>query len=132
VPKPQIPKFWRDWLYELNPFTRISGMIVTELHGREIRCAESEFVTFNPPPAQNCGSYMEKYFQNGGLGYLAQNATSTCQFCSYKTGEDFYTPLGLSYDNRWRDSGIYASFIASNLVILFIAVSNYFPRKGYV
>ena len=40
IPKPQIPKFWRVWLYELDPFTRlIGGMVVTELHGRPVQCA---------------------------------------------------------------------------------------------
>ena len=99
-------------------------MIVTELHGRQIRCQEFEFVTFNAPPPRTCGSYMENYFRHGGLGYLTDNATTTCRFCTYKTGDDFYTPLGLSYHNRWRDLGVYASFIASNLIILFIAVSG--------
>jgi len=23
IPKPQIPKFWRAWLYQLDPFTRL-------------------------------------------------------------------------------------------------------------
>ena len=128
IPKPQIPKFWRDWLYELNPFTRLSGMIVTELHGRQIRCQESEFVNFNALPPQTCGSYMDSYFRNGGLGYLADNTTTSCQFCTYKTGDDFYTLLGLSYHSRWRDLGVYASFIASNLIILFIAVSGTIQR----
>ena len=28
IPKPQIPKFWRAWLYQLDPFTRlIEGMV---------------------------------------------------------------------------------------------------------
>ena len=122
VPKPQIPKFWRDWLYELNPFTRLSGMIVTELRGRKIHCIESELLTYSAPLAQTCGSYMESYFQNGGLGYLEENTTTLCKFCAFKMGDDFYTPLGLSYDRRWTDLGIYACFIFSNLVILFIAV----------
>ncbi|KAL9099379.1 MAG: hypothetical protein Q9187_009506, partial [Circinaria calcarea] len=35
VPEPSIPRFWREWLYPLNPFTRlIGGMVVTELEGR--------------------------------------------------------------------------------------------------
>lgn len=28
IPEPQMPKFWRSWLFQLNPFTRmISGMV---------------------------------------------------------------------------------------------------------
>jgi len=32
IPYPAMAKFWRSWIYELNPFTRaISAMISTEL-----------------------------------------------------------------------------------------------------
>ena len=31
----------------------------------------------------------------------------------------------MSFDNRWRDLGIFAAFIVSNLIILFLAVSEY-------
>ena len=28
IPRPQIPKFWRAWLYQLDPFTRLIGGMV--------------------------------------------------------------------------------------------------------
>ena len=31
IPKPQIPKFWRAWLYQLDPFTRLIGGMVSFL-----------------------------------------------------------------------------------------------------
>ena len=35
IPAQQMPAFWRAWLYQLAPFTRlVSGSVVTELHGR--------------------------------------------------------------------------------------------------
>ncbi|KAA8576817.1 hypothetical protein EYC84_006868 [Monilinia fructicola] len=47
IPKPQIPKFWRAWLYQLDPFTRlIGGMVVTELQGREVKCTSAELNRF--------------------------------------------------------------------------------------
>lgn len=121
IPKPQIPKFWRAWLYQLDPFTRlIGGMVVTELHGREVVCTNQEYNTFPAPSRQDCGSYMEPFFRNGGAGYLAKNATDLCQYCAYKVGDQFYEPLGFSFDNRWRDLGIFAAFIVSNLFFLFL------------
>ena len=48
---------------------------------------------------------MSNFFASGGPGYLAENATEACRYCAYKVGEQFYEPLGLSYDNRWRDLG---------------------------
>lgn len=127
IPKPQIPKFWRAWLYQLDPFTRlIGGMVVTELQGREVKCTASELNHFNAPSGQTCGEYMENFFSSGGIGYIVNNATSACEYCAYKYGEQFYEPLGLEFGHRWRDLGIFLAFIGSNLIILFMAVSTPF------
>jgi len=125
IPQPEIPGFWRAWLYQLDPFTRlIGGMVVTELHDRPVECTPTEFNSFTAPPGHDCGSYMAPFFAAGGAGYLANNATSDCQYCAYKVGDQFYDPLGYSFENRWRDLGILAAFIGSNLIILFAAVSS--------
>ncbi|PQE05366.1 ABC transporter protein [Rutstroemia sp. NJR-2017a BVV2] len=127
IPKPQIPKFWRAWLYQLDPFTRlIGGMVVTELNGRTVKCADAELNRFSAPSGQTCGEYMEKFFASGGPGYIVNNATSACEYCAYKFGEQFYEPLGFEFSNRWRDLGILIAFIGSNLVILFLGVSFFF------
>jgi len=127
IPKPQIPRFWRSWLYPLDPFTRlVSGMVVTELQGRPVVCSQGELNTFNAPSGQTCGEYMAPFFKRGGAGYIVNNATSVCEYCAYKSGEQFYTGLGLDFNDRWRDLGIYAAFIGINLVLLFIGVST--PR----
>jgi ATP-binding cassette subfamily G (WHITE) protein 2 (SNQ2) len=130
IPKPQIPGFWRAWLYQLNPMTRlVGGMIVTELHDRKVVCTPVELNTFNAPEGQNCGDYMSDYFKSGGPGYILDNATDLCQYCAYKVGDQFFEPLGLSFSNRWRDLGIMAAFIGSSLMLLFTAVSPSFPAS---
>jgi ATP-binding cassette subfamily G (WHITE) protein 2 (SNQ2) len=125
IPKPQIPGFWRAWLYQLDPFTRlIGGMLVTELHDRPVVCRPEEYNRFTAPPGQTCGEYMQAFFQASGPGYLLNNATDQCEYCAYKVGDQFYSPLGLDYANRWRDLGIFAAFIGSNLIILFVGVCS--------
>jgi ATP-binding cassette subfamily G (WHITE) protein 2 (SNQ2) len=125
IPRPQMPGFWRAWLYQLDPFTRlIGGMVVTELHERSVHCTSAEYNSFSAPAGQDCGSYMSKFFSAGGPGYIASNLTDACQYCAYKVGDQFYEPLGYDFKYRWRDLGILASFIASNLILLFIAVSS--------
>ncbi|AEO59095.1 hypothetical protein MYCTH_2307069 [Thermothelomyces thermophilus ATCC 42464] len=122
IPAPQMPAGYRTWLYELNPFTRlISGMVVTALHGTPVQCAPEELNAFSAPANMTCGEYMQPFFDRGGPGYLVNNATQDCQYCAYKVGDEFYGPLGLSFDNRWRDLGIYVAYIGSNLIILFVA-----------
>jgi ATP-binding cassette subfamily G (WHITE) protein 2 (SNQ2) len=103
IPEPQIPAFWRAWLFQLDPFTRlIGGMVVTELHGRPVVCAPSELNHFNAPAGQKCGEYMNEFFTVGnGAGYIVDNATSACSYCAYKvchqlaTYIDNYSVYGL-------------------------------------
>lgn len=125
IPAPQMPAFWRAWLYQLDPFTRLIGaMVPTALHGLEVRCKKSELNPFTAPDGQTCGEYMAAFFQQGAPGYLVSNSTQNCEYCAYKVGDEFYAPLNMSYSNRWRDMGIFIAFVGSNLFILFMAVSN--------
>lgn len=124
IPAPRMPKFWHAWLYQLDPFTRlIGGMATTALHDMPVRCRQSELNTFTAPAGQNCGDYMEGFFSAGGIGYLVDNATSNCEYCAYSVGDDYYKTLGMSFDHRWRDLGIYLAFFGSNVIILILAVS---------
>ena len=69
IPRDQIPKFWRSWLYELDPFTRlIGGMVVTELHDRAVKCKAEELNWFDPPQGMDCGGYMKDFFGSGDWG----------------------------------------------------------------
>jgi len=128
IPKPNIPKFWRYWLYEINPISRlVSGMVVTELHGAPVRCTEWEFNTFTPPAGETCESYAAE-FMSYAPGYLrnaSETAKGVCQYCAFKVGDEFYNTLQFSFDNRWRDFRIFLAFVVSNLAILFMA-SRYF------
>lgn len=63
---------------------------------------------------------MQAFFDRGGPGYIVDNATSFCEYCAYKVGDEYYEPLGLDFGNRWRDLGIFAAFSLSNLVLLFV------------
>ncbi|KAF7560816.1 hypothetical protein G7046_g3310 [Stylonectria norvegica] len=122
IAPPQMPGFWRAWLYQLDPFTRlIGGMVTTALHNVAVVCKPSELNVFTAPDSMNCGDYMKPFFERGGPGYIVNNLTQSCEYCAYSVGDEFYEPLNLSYSNRWRDLGIYAAFVGSNLIILFMA-----------
>ena len=127
IPMPQMPHFWRAWLYELDPFTRlIGGAVTTALDGLPVNCRPEELNAFNAPAGTTCGEYMQDFFSNGGVGYIVDDNATRCEYCAYRVGNQFFEPLGFRFDNRWRDLGIFAAFIGSNLIILFIAVSILF------
>ena len=132
VPKPNIPKFWRAWLYQLDPFTRlVGGMVVTELHGAPVKCSSHEYNAFPIPDGETCGGYAAKFMEMAP-GYIRDlNATGSCDYCAFSVGDEFFGPLGLNFGDRWRDLGILVAFIGSNLVILFLAVSFPVPRLLY-
>lgn len=126
IPGPQMPAFWRTWLFQIDPFTRlIGGTVSTALDSLPVICAPSELNSFVPPADQTCGEYMSAFFARGGPGYVVDpNATDVCDYCAFSVGNQFFEPLGFRFANRWRDFGILTAFIGSNLVILFLAVSR--------
>jgi hypothetical protein len=135
IPAPRMPKFWHAWLYQLDPFTRlIGGMVTTALHDLPVHCTSSELNAFTAPDGQTCGEYMEGFFNAGGIGYIVDNTTSNCEYCAYSVGDEYYSTLGMSFDHRWRDLGIYIAFFVSNVIILISAVcfvSFYLPLCTY-
>jgi len=121
IPYPALAKAWR-WMYQLTPYTRLlSPMLSTELHGLQITCASDEFAVFNPPSGQTCSQYAGPFVNTFG-GYLNNpNATTQCQYCQYKVGDEYFTPLNISFGNRWRDAFLIFAFFIFNMVMTIIA-----------
>jgi ATP-binding cassette, subfamily G (WHITE), member 2, SNQ2 len=131
IPRPSMPAFWGSWLNPLDPMTRlVSGMMSTELHDLPVQCAQHELAIFEPPAGETCFQYAATFLKTA-TGYVANpNATSACGYCTYKVGDGYLANLGFSWDDRWKELGIFACFIGSNLVILALAARflNYAKR----
>ena len=122
IPYPDIGEWARTWLYYLDPFTRVMGaMISTELHGLKIECKSNEFSVFEPPEGQTCSAWANEFVSAFG-GYLDNaNDTSACRYCPYSVGEDFFVPLKIRYDDRWRDAFVLFGFFIFNFILVVIA-----------
>ncbi|KAF5312934.1 hypothetical protein D9619_002752 [Psilocybe cf. subviscida] len=122
IPYPTMNSFWRSWLYQLDPYTRtLASMVSTELHGLIIRCKSDEFSVFDPPSGQTCSAWAQSFVDTFG-GYLDNPLeTAACRYCQYAIGDQFYTPLNISFSNRWRDAFILFSFFVFNLLVTIIA-----------
>ncbi len=88
-----------------------------DVSGLVIKCQSDEFAIFNPPSGETCQQWAGAFVDANG-GYLNNpNATSSCQYCQYSVGDEYYTPLNISFDNRWRDAFIlFAYFSMFNFV----------------
>jgi len=122
IPYPTLESFWRSWMYQLTPYTRtLSAMLSTELHGLAIQCQSDEFSVFSPPSGQTCQKWAGAFVSAAG-GYLNNpNATTSCQYCEYSVGDEFFTPLNISYGNRWRDVWILFAYFVFNVIVTIIA-----------
>ena len=81
----------------------------------QISCSSVEFIKINPPSGQTCVQYLNKFIDMNG-GYLTNpNATSQCNFCQYRTTDQFLQSRNVFYDNRWRSLGIFIGFTAFNV-----------------
>lgn len=81
----------------------MAGLVVTELHDLPIYCNAGEFRQFRPPAGQTCIQWAGAFVARAG-GYLQDEAaTDVCNYCQYRVGDEFYAPLGITFDQRWRD-----------------------------
>jgi len=117
-----LAKFWRSWLYQLTPYTRVlSAMLSTELKGLEITCVDDEFTVFDPPSGQTCMEWAGA-FMNAVGGYVDNpDDTSGCRYCQYRFGDQFFTSLNINFSNRWRDAFLILAYFAFNIAVTIVA-----------
>lgn len=119
ISKSAMPKFWRKWMYELNPLTRVvSGYLVNEMHDLVVTCAPEEYYVFVPAQNQTCNQWAGAFIQRSGGYLLDPNAVSSCSYCQYRVGDEYLNTLDLQFSHRYRDLGIMIAFICSNVIII--------------
>ncbi|KAL0951841.1 hypothetical protein HGRIS_008502 [Hohenbuehelia grisea] len=122
IPYPTMIKFWRSWVYQLDPYTRtLAAMLSTELHGLVIRCKSDEFAVFDPPSGQTCSQWANSFVE-AVSGYIDNpDDTQACRYCQFKVGDEFFLPLNIEYSKRWRDAFLLLAFFGFNLIATIIA-----------
>jgi len=118
APASTLPHFWRSWMYPLDPFHYfLEGVVTTVLKPVVVTCNDRDLYTFNVPPGQTCGSYTEAFLSRA-TGYVVDAAsTTTCSYCQYSNGEEYYSGLEWSFDNRWRNFGLLWCYWAFNVLV---------------
>ncbi|EKM61431.1 uncharacterized protein PHACADRAFT_248034 [Phanerochaete carnosa HHB-10118-sp] len=122
IPYPTLARFWRSWMYQLDPYTRmLSATLATELHGLIIQCQPDEFSIFSPPSGQTCQQWAGD-FVNATGGYLDNpNDSAACRYCQYAVGDQYFEPLHIRYQDRWRDIWILFCYFVFNIFATIVA-----------
>ena len=135
-PSSAMPGFW-IFMYRVSPFTYwIGGMAATELHARQVSCSTTEMSVFDPPSGQSCGQYMSQYLQAGAPGKLHNpDATADCEYCPLTVADQFLSPVGIEWSERWRNYGIVWAYVFFNIAVTigayyFFRVRKFGGKKG--
>jgi ATP-binding cassette subfamily G (WHITE) protein 2 (SNQ2) len=123
---------WWKWMYRVSPYTYVvEGLLGQAIGRQEITCAPLEYVHLDPPSGESCLQYLDSYISAMG-GYLTNpNATASCQFCAYRTSDQFLgTTFNVEYSRHWRDAGIFIGFIIINIVGIY-AFTYLFQIKSW-
>jgi ATP-binding cassette subfamily G (WHITE) protein 2 (SNQ2) len=90
-------------------------------------CSSVEFVTLIPPSGQTCGAFLQNYINRSGGFVQDPSATSSCQFCSFATSDQFLARnFHMFYSHRWRNVGFLAGYICVNVRLMSILVNVHF------
>ncbi|KAL2206031.1 hypothetical protein CC79DRAFT_1334347 [Sarocladium strictum] len=118
-----LPGFW-IFMYRVSPFTYwVGGIVATELHGKEVVCAERELAIFDPPSGQTCGEYLRPFLQQSPGTLQDPSATSNCEYCSISVADQYLSGPRIFWSERWRNYGIVWAYIAFNI---FVAITTYY------
>ncbi|KAJ2235056.1 ATP-binding cassette transporter snq2 [Coemansia sp. RSA 1722] len=130
IPYLQMPLFWRRWMYWLSPYTYfIEGVITNDLYQTPIRCKRGEFFNFTPPSGQSCQEFAGDWLSSN-VGYIRDiSSTTTCEYCPYSVGEDYYRNLNWSFSHRWRNWCILLGFTVFNILFTVFMVRIYKVNK---
>lgn len=108
-------------LVSCHPYVHVFSpiQVSTELTGLIITCKSDEFAIFNPPSGQTCSQWAQDFISAAG-GYLDNgDATSDCRYCQYRKGDEFFLPLNMRFENRWRDACLLLVFFGEYKELLF-------------
>ncbi|KAF3941557.1 hypothetical protein ABW19_dt0205188 [Dactylella cylindrospora] len=122
VPWAQLPGVFKHFVYYANPIAYAArGMIGNVIHGVDVVCSPQELVTFVPPSGETCLQYAGEWL-NSSFGYLVDpNAIGNCQYCAYKTGDEYLTGVNIKYSDRWDYFGYFMIFIFTNIILIFVS-----------
>jgi ATP-binding cassette subfamily G (WHITE) protein 2 (SNQ2) len=92
----------------MNPSTYwIGGILAATLNGIQVHCTPEETAQFNTPHNQTCQEYAGAFAQAAGGYLLNPQATSDCEYCPFRDGNEYLKTLNIKADDKWRSKSAY-------------------------
>lgn len=115
-PRRLMPKILR-FINTVSPYTYIlDNLFVSFVRGIVITCDPEEFAIVDPPNGETCGAFFANFIATAH-GYLENpSALANCQYCIYRSGNNFLKAMGASSSNVGRNFGFLCAYIAFNVV----------------
>lgn len=78
-----------------DAFEQADSLLSTSIGGgKQVVCRESEFAIIEPPSGQTCQDWLGPFIE-ATTGYLTNpQAESGCQYCQYRTGDEYLDTVG--------------------------------------
>lgn len=112
-----LPGFW-IFMYRVSFFTYwVKGMAAAMLWGRAVTCASAELSIFNPPSGMTCGAYLEPYLRLAPGHLQNPSATSNCSYCALSSANQYLSPSGIEWSDRWANFGYLWVYIVFNIAM---------------
>ncbi|WRT64451.1 uncharacterized protein IL334_001383 [Kwoniella shivajii] len=111
-----LPGFWK-FMYRVSPFTYlVEGLLSVAVANTAVVCSSAEYLRFEPPNGETCGTYMSSYRSIAGGYLLDENAQSNCQYCAIDSTNTFLSNFNIQYAHRWRNFGLMWVYIIVNVI----------------
>ncbi|GMM34880.1 ATP-binding cassette transporter [Saccharomycopsis crataegensis] len=129
-PPTLMPGFW-TFMWKVSPYTYfIQSFMILSLHKLKIKCKKSEFSIVEPPSGQTCATYLDPFAEAAG-GYINNpSATSNCEYCAYKVGDQYLSHIEVKSSYLWRNFGFLWVYVGFNLVAMVSSYWFFRVRKG--
>lgn len=132
-PPSLMPGFW-TFMWKVSPYTYfIQNFMILSLHKLDIVCTAKEVSILNPPLGQTCSQYLSSALTETLAGYLLNpDATSSCEYCPYKVGDQYLTTVRISHSYLWRNFGFMWVYIGFNITAMICCYYFFRVRKGSI
>lgn len=72
---------------------------------------------FDPPSGQTCGQYLAEYLTTQVGKLHNPDATTSCQYCSVTTADEYLSGEQIYWSDRWRNFGIVWAYVIFDIAV---------------